>query len=438
MRKYVVDFGRTNALSVSLAGFYHRRQHRITMSKEPLRKSFPRVREVIKDGTPRYVCDSRSKIFAAGKQEWFSTKQDALNRAKEIEEAVSKGNTLTTDERTLFIRYRDAIALHGKSIEEVLEAALRRLSNKAIRDEDEKKTVSELVDLWIESKKKQEFTSIRPVTLREIEYTGKKIKELWGSLQYASIQKESVIQFLAAHKGAYTTKKNWKVRIGGFFNWCNAEGWGRGNPAKNISIEKTVPNPPEIIPLETVKKMLEIAQVSPRFRPLVNYLALGFFGGLRPFELTRLTWRYIDLKEKPVSTKWGESWGAIQIQTEMTKTKTPRFVPINSTLAAFLHAYKGEVIYPKKNFTRRFKALREAVGYGFKEGRTDENKWEPDSIRHTFASMWLPLYDSRNKLAEIMGNSTEVIRRHYLRHLQPEEASPYWEIRPIQLKQQSE
>ena len=291
------------------------------MSKEPLRKTFPRVREVIKNGTPRYVCDSRSKIFAAGKQEWFSTKQDALNRAKEIEEAITKGNTLTNDERTLFIRYRDALALHGKKIEEVLETALKRASNKAIKDEDEKKTVSELVDLWIESKKKQQFTSIRPVTLKEIEYTGKKIKGLWGGNQYDSVKKEHVIEFLAAHKGAYTTKKNWKVRIGGFFNWCNSEGWGRGNPAKNIEIEKTTPNAPEIISTEKVKRMLELVQNSPRYRPLANYLALGFFGGLRPFELTRLTWRYIDLKEKPVTTKWGESWGAIEIRTEMTKTR---------------------------------------------------------------------------------------------------------------------
>lgn len=408
------------------------------MSKEPLRKTFPRVREVIKNGTPRYVCDSRSKIFAAGKQEWFSTKQDALNRAKEIEEAITKGNTLTNDERTLFIRYRDALALHGKKIEEVLETALKRASNKAIKDEDEKKTVSELVDLWIESKKKQQFTSIRPVTLKEIEYTGKKIKGLWGGNQYDSVKKEHVIEFLAAHKGAYTTKKNWKVRIGGFFNWCNSEGWGRGNPAKNIEIEKTTPNAPEIISTEKVKRMLELVQNSPRYRPLANYLALGFFGGLRPFELTRLTWRYIDLKEKPVTTKWGESWGAIEIRTEMTKTKTPRFVPINATLAAFLHKFKNEPIYVKKNFTRRFVALRKEAGYGFKSDRTEENRWEPDSIRHTFASMWLPVYDSRNKLAEIMGNSTEVIRRHYLRHLQPEDAAPYWAIRPLPEQQSLE
>jgi len=400
------------------------------MSKEPLRKSFPRVREVIKNGTARYVCDSRSKNFAAGKQEWFSTKQDALTRAKEIEEAISKGNTLTTEERNLFIRYRDALALHGKTMEEVLETALKRASNKTIKDEEDKKTIAELVDLWIENKKKQEFTSIRPVTLKEIEYTGKKIKSLWGGYQYRTVQKDDVVAFLAAHKGSYTTKKNWKVRIGGFFNWCINEGWGRGNPAKNIEIEKPTPNPPEIISIDRVKRMLELAQTSPRFRPLANYLAIGFFAGLRPFELTRLTWRYIDLKEKPVVTKWGESWGAIEIRTEMTKTKTPRFVPINATLAAFLHRFKNEPIYVKRNFTKRFVALRQSAGYGFTKDRTDENRWTPDSVRHTFASMWLPIYDSRNKLAEIMGNSTEVIRRHYLRHLQPEDAAPYWEIRP--------
>ena len=92
---------------------------------------------MIKDGATRYVCDSRRRGYAGGKQEWFSTKDDALDRAREISDALVGGNTLTDEERSLFIYYRDALQPYGVTMKTVLEKALLRAQNKLERDEDE-------------------------------------------------------------------------------------------------------------------------------------------------------------------------------------------------------------------------------------------------------------------------------------------------------------
>ena len=88
------------------------------MKNEVLRKSFPRVREVVKNGVTRYVCDSRRQGFGGGRQEWFSSRDDALDRAREISDSLVKGTTLTDEERSLFLYFRDAFnpyQAHGEN-----------------------------------------------------------------------------------------------------------------------------------------------------------------------------------------------------------------------------------------------------------------------------------------------------------------------------------
>lgn len=161
----------------------------------------------------RYVCDSRKHGYAHGRQEWFSTKADALNRAGEIAESLVKGNTLSDEERNLFLYYKSAIGPFGISMEEVLKKALHRLQNKVERDEDERKTVADLVDLWLEDKRSGKFSNLRPVTIKELVHTAVRIKSLWGELQIQSISKEHLEHYIGNLPVGYSTKRGWRVKI---------------------------------------------------------------------------------------------------------------------------------------------------------------------------------------------------------------------------------
>jgi hypothetical protein len=56
--------------------------------------------------------------------------------------------------------------------------------------------------------------------------------------------------------------------------------------------------------------------------------------------------------------------------------------------------------------------------------------WPVDGMRHTYASMWLAVHQSRAELAERMGNSESMIKSHYRRAIRPEAARDYWGIMP--------
>ena len=386
------------------------------MKNEVHRKKFPRVRELIKNDVVRYVCDSRKRGFVHGKQEWFSSAKEALERAREIEDSMSKGNTLTDEERGLFLYFKGAFSPYELSLKEVLEKALIRLQNKSVRDEEEKKTVADLVDLWVADKKSGKFKSLRPITIREIEHTGKRIKNLWGVLLIQSVTKEHIENFIGNLPAGYSTKQGWKVKIGGFINWCIAEGYTRGNPAKHIkvTVEETTP---QTIPLSDVKKLLELAQTTLRYRPLIKYLSIGLFGGMRPFEIRRLKPEQISLETRQIF-----------VPRQITKTKTERYVTINDNLMAFLTKFKDQPIH-HPNFVKLFSQLRQKVGYGLdgQEGKP----WTADGIRHTFGSMYLAKHRNIFQLAEEMGNSPDVIKKHYKKAIPAAEVSEFWSIMPM-------
>ncbi len=54
------------------------------------------------------------------------------------------------------------------------------------------------------------------------------------------------------------------------------------------------------------------------------------------------------------------------------------------------------------NFLRRLRAYRSDL----------DQQWMPVGLRHTDATDWLGVHNDRARLAELLGNSVEVIGRH--------------------------
>lgn len=51
-------------------------------------------------------------------------------------------------------------------------------------------------------------------------------------------------------------------------------------------------------------------------------------------------------------------------------------------------------------------------------------------MRHSFASYWLAVHQNAPALAEIMGNTVPIIRRHYENTVLEAVAGGYWAIVP--------
>ena len=140
--------------------------------------------------------------------------------------------------------------------------------------------------------------------------------------------------------------------------------------------------------------------------------ALLLFAGVRPQELTRLTWDNI-------------RDGYIHITASIAKTAQVRNIEIEPTLDAWLQAFgkrvKGGSICPP-NWKRKNQAARAAAGVANRQ----------DTARHSYATYHLAKYQNTDALKANMGHSrgSDTLFIHYRAAATPKAAEQYWSIKP--------
>ena len=145
---------------------------------------------------------------------------------------------------------------------------------------------------------------------------------------------------------------------------------------------------------------------------ILPYFAIAAFAGLRSAELERLDWKQVDLES-----------GLIEIKARHAKTAARRLVKVLPNLAAWLHRYRGctgNVCPP--NFRKGFNAVRAKAGLF--------HDWSENVLRHSYGSYHLAEFKDVAALALEMGNSPQVIFKHYRELVKPNDAYQYWSIVP--------
>ena len=392
-----------------------------------VRATFPKVRRYTKDGKDYYHILARSKKLGINEHATRASKTEALEYAEEIANRVALGESMTKDEQRLFMHYREQFKKFNTEIERVLAEKLTRLQTND--DDGEQKIIltSVAIKEYENEKVTKKFDDYRDATIREIKGTAKAILEQWGNLPLFRVKESAIERFIETRKAknggppTKVTKRNWKVRISAFFNWCISKKYCEANPTARLRY-KSRPGDPQIIPIEDVRLLLKTAEENPRYKGLINYLAIGFFAGVRPDELRRLQWSNIRIQgEQPT----------LFIPSAIAKVGASRSVAIYDTLLRFLKKYEKEPIRGP-NFNKLFADVRMKAGYAVK-GQPGK-KWVADGMRHTYASMHVAKYRNEEELATQMGNSVEVIRNHYKKTLDPLVAEEFWKIVPIEQK----
>jgi len=149
------------------------------------------------------------------------------------------------------------------------------------------------------------------------------------------------------------------------------------------------------------------------------WLVLGGFLGLRPFEAYHAHWSGV---------KWETS--EFRVEAEWSKTRRSRVLPIQRNAMGWLRiAYdlrrRDERILPNHNtFTHRF--------VDWREENHDMAFWrgKQDILRHSYGTHRMAIIRNAHQVAEEMGNSVAIVRRHYDAVLEPSKAIVWWEIQP--------
>ena len=180
------------------------------------------------------------------------------------------------------------------------------------------------------------------------------------------------------------------------------------NPAAGVERKREPARQIRFLQLDDITAQLGAVRDYPVIHAMV---AVYVYAGLRREEATWLTDDDIDLERRLIrvqaKTIGEEFW--------QPKTKRNRIVPISRNLLAVLSSYSRPCpsvwFFPSPtgkrwdpdNFSQDLRQINEAAGL----------KWSCLDFRHTFGSQLAQKGESLQKIAELMGNSPEICRKHY-------------------------
>ena len=185
--------------------------------------------------------------------------------------------------------------------------------------------------------------------------------------------------------------------------------------AENNPVLKTRPKPHTeaekiCIPPHELQAMLAAAQPTEQL-----YIAVLAFAGVRPFEARRLTWGDVDLDD-----------GYLSVRRRTSKTGGARHVELHPTLRAWLLHHRPANVSPTTRLApatvRKLRALHKLC-----------KDWQPDILRHSYASYSLKAGMPLETLQANMGHSTlALLRARYLNMsgLTRQLAAEWWSLTP--------
>jgi integrase len=227
----------------------------------------------------------------------------------------------------------------------------------------------------------------------------------------SSITTADVQHWLDGLKAGPQTTKNFRQVLNRLFSFAESRGFifKGGNPVEDTeTISANGGDIVEIYSPDEVAALLKAASAD--FLPVV---AIGAFAGLRAAEVERIEWSDVDL-----------SSGFITVAADKAKTKSRRIVPISPNLSQWLAPYAKRTGKVQK-LTTAF--LREARAACVKASGV---AWKQNALRHSYASYRLAQVQNAAQVALEMGNSADVIFKHYRELVRPADAVKWFSISP--------
>ncbi|MEI8291876.1 MAG: tyrosine-type recombinase/integrase [Verrucomicrobiota bacterium] len=211
------------------------------------------------------------------------------------------------------------------------------------------------------------------------------------------------------------TCNEYRIMLANFFKWAAKQnpplvptGY---NPAQAMDRQRIVQGEVEFVRVGELKKIIAAL---PDSRPdLLPLVVLVCFSGLRPSEATRLDW-------SEVGTDF------IRLPGTKSKTGRSRQIPICENLKKWLEQWRkpAGLVCEEFSLVHVNPAIFRASGVRIAH----------DALRHGYATHRQKIINNLALLAEEMGNSVSVCRRHYANpFVLPDEAADWFSIAPSQV-----
>jgi integrase len=360
-----------------------------------IRRNFPQVYQLKhpKNKTPYWLVSARSRKWGMKVRKVFPKKNLALKHAQEIDKQLVKFRSqadVPIEKVQLAERYQgltEKLAGFGHTPEDAVNHYVGHLGNEVAKQA--KPFISDLVEEW--KKFKTADTTLSKRYLREIGNYVRVIKRKWGNMKPDEPKKNEIDLMIKGLKISNNTRRKYLRYVRMFFSWIKDEGHITKNPTDGIFYKPDDFNGSFYSPEQTANLLRYVAENQ---KDLVGYYALLAFAGLRPSEGTRVQWCDYNFKTNELYVRKGKT-NARHITLEPVATEWMKFHHDNKTQdAPFINL---------KNLANREKVVRKAVLNG---------TWIQDGLRHGFGTYYKSSTQSIEKVADYMGNSPDIVKRH--------------------------
>ena len=244
-------------------------------------------------------------------------------------------------------------------------------------------------------------TGRRARTLKEIsQYVRRMLctRPWWRHMPVSQISSVDCARLIEETFDTLPMRRKARNILHGIFSKAVNLGLSSINPLNRFTYIFLPEKPIRALTIDEVRQLLITAQKK-EFRCCAPAVGLMLWAGLRPTEVSRIRWGDIRISDN-----------TILVEAQNAKTATKRQVHMRRVLRAWLlrtapYRPAGAPVVPR-GWEKRWRALRRAAGFG---------DWQPDMLRHTFASYHLKYFRDLAGLQVDMGHtSAQLLRTRYL------------------------
>lgn len=301
------------------------------------------------------------------------------------------------------------------SISEAINFALKRL-----RPEGGERTVGQIADELIESKRKRfKRGDLRERSYRDFRHRIKKFTLIFEEEPAHKVGIDQIKEWLMDLELSPRTTQNYLAVISELFRYATQRRYVSTSPIDRLTDtdrkelcgrQDQFKEPSILTPNEAERLLLAALELSEL--NLLGAVTLGLFCGIRTEELKRLTWRSVkDSEDHPVVTITGA----------IAKKRRIRHVDIPSNALAWLSYCtdrKGLVVTNKhtNDYQKRFQKLLKEAGFGTTDDKGNwKSDWPSNSMRHSFGTYHYALHGNPLETSRLLGHkaSDQVLFDHY-------------------------
>jgi integrase len=340
-------------------------------------------------------------------RETFPTKGEAETRAAQIRQQVeNEGHaafSLATEIRTEAVRAVEKLSPHNSTITEAVDHYVEHVLKYRTAP-----TVAEIVKKLLADTAANQR---RETTIKDLRFRLNTFAKTFGERRIAEISREELKDWLHDPTLSARSRINNATKIAQLYNYAIANGWAENNVVSSIPRPNPEDGEREIFTVEQAVRLLEHADDC----DLLPYIAIALFAGLRSAELLRLDWSAVKLNER-----------SIVVGGAVAKKRSRRVVEISDALAGWLALCgktKGPVVPLDSNraLYDRLAKLAKAAGV---------TEWPDNGLRHSCASYSLALTGDAVRVAYQLGNSADMVHRHYKALVTKADAERFFALRP--------